>query len=115
MLLLENLRFHSEEEKNDPAFAKTLASYADVYVNDAFGTAHRAHASTVGIAKLLPAYAGIRPKAHKPGEAAQDFLVHGKQQHGISGLVCLYGIESPGLTASLALAEFAVAALTDAA
>src|SRR3954451_21360863 len=59
ILLLENLRFHSEEEKNDPKFAQTLASYADVYVNDAFGTAHRAHASTVGIAKLLPAYAGL--------------------------------------------------------
>jgi 3-phosphoglycerate kinase len=48
-----------EEEANDPEFAKALASYADVYVNDAFGTAHRAHASTVGIAKLLPAYAGL--------------------------------------------------------
>jgi phosphoglycerate kinase len=58
-LLLENLRFHGAEEKNDPAFAEQLASYADVYVNDAFGTAHRAHASTVGVAKLLPAYAGF--------------------------------------------------------
>jgi phosphoglycerate kinase len=59
VLLLENLRFHAEEEANDPAFAKALASYADVYVNDAFGTAHRAHASTVGIAAHLPAYAGL--------------------------------------------------------
>jgi phosphoglycerate kinase len=58
-ILLENLRFHAEEEKNDPVFAKALASYADVYVNDAFGTAHRAHASTVGIATILPAYAGL--------------------------------------------------------
>jgi phosphoglycerate kinase len=58
-ILLENLRFHSEEEKNDPAFAKALASYADVYVNDAFGTAHRAHASTEGITHYLPAYAGL--------------------------------------------------------
>jgi len=58
-ILLENLRFHAEEEKNDPGFAEALASYADVYVNDAFGTAHRAHASTVGIARLLPAYAGL--------------------------------------------------------
>ena len=59
VLLLENLRFHPEEEANDPKFAQSLASYADVYVNDAFGTAHRAHASTVGVAKLLPAYAGL--------------------------------------------------------
>jgi phosphoglycerate kinase len=59
IVLLENLRFHPEEEANDPAFAATLASYADVYVNDAFGTAHRAHASTVGVPKVLPAYAGL--------------------------------------------------------
>jgi len=59
VLLLENVRFHAEEEKNDPAFARKLAALADVYVNDAFGTAHRAHASTEGVARLLPAVAGL--------------------------------------------------------
>ncbi len=54
VVLLENLRFHEEETKNDPAFAEKLASLCDVYVNDAFGTAHRAHASTAGIAALVP-------------------------------------------------------------
>src|SRR3989441_7604229 len=53
VLLLENLRFHKEEEKNDDAFARELASLCDVYVNDAFGAAHRAHASTVGITKYV--------------------------------------------------------------
>jgi phosphoglycerate kinase len=53
VLLLENLRFHSEEEKNDPGFSRQLAQLCDVYVNDAFGTAHRAHASTAGIAKFV--------------------------------------------------------------
>lgn len=57
--LLENVRFHPEEEANDPAFAQTLASLADLYVNDAFGTAHRAHASTEGVARYRPAYAGF--------------------------------------------------------
>jgi phosphoglycerate kinase len=59
ILLLENIRFHSEEEANDPSFAQALAKLADIYVDDAFGTAHRAHASTVGIAKYLPAVAGF--------------------------------------------------------
>ncbi|MDO4547812.1 MAG: phosphoglycerate kinase [Clostridia bacterium] len=58
-VLLENLRFMPEEEKNDPAFAKELASMADIYVSDAFGTVHRAHASTAGVAAYLPAVAGF--------------------------------------------------------
>ncbi|MCK4698430.1 MAG: phosphoglycerate kinase, partial [Dehalococcoidia bacterium] len=59
VLLLENLRFHPEEEKNDPGFAQALARLADIYINDAFGTAHRIHASTVGVAEHLPAVAGF--------------------------------------------------------
>lgn len=59
ILLLENLRFHPEEEKNDPAFAQALANLADIYVNDAFGTAHRSHASITGVAEYLPAVAGF--------------------------------------------------------
>ena len=59
VLLLENLRYHAEEEANDAAFAAQLAELADVYVNDAFGAAHRAHASTEGVARLLPAHAGL--------------------------------------------------------
>lgn len=59
IILLENLRFHEEEEKNDSNFAQKLASIADIYVNDAFGAAHRAHASTAGITKYLPSFAGF--------------------------------------------------------
>ena len=58
VLLLENTRFHKEEENNDPAFVEKLAKLGDVYVNDAFSAAHRAHASTEGLAHKLPAYAG---------------------------------------------------------
>ena len=57
--LLENLRFHKEEEKNDPEFAKKLASFGEIYVNDAFGTAHRAHASTAGVTQYLPSVCGF--------------------------------------------------------
>lgn len=59
VILLENLRFHNEEEADDPAFAQKLADLGDVYVNDAFGTAHRSHASTAGVASYLPAVAGF--------------------------------------------------------
>lgn len=62
IMLLENVRFYPEEEKNDPEFAKKLAELADIYVNDAFGTAHRAHASTEGIARYIPAVAGFLMK-----------------------------------------------------
>jgi len=62
---------------------------------------------------LLPAYAGIRPKPHAPGTAACDFLVSGPAEHGVPGLICLYGIESPGLTACLALADHVGDRLTD--
>lgn len=73
-ILLENVRFHKEEEKNDPAFAKELASLAELYVNDAFGTAHRAHASTEGVAKYLPAVAGylIGKELAVMGKALED-------------------------------------------
>ncbi len=59
IVMLENLPFHKEEEKNDPVFSQKLASYADVYVNDAFGTSHRAHSSTAGVAAYLPAVCGF--------------------------------------------------------
>ena len=72
--LIENVRFHKEEEKNDPAFAKELASLAEIYVNDAFGTAHRAHASTAGVADYLPAVCGflIQKEITVMGNALQN-------------------------------------------
>ncbi|MBO4861563.1 MAG: phosphoglycerate kinase [Firmicutes bacterium] len=74
VMLLQNLRYRAEEEANDPEFAKDLASLADIYVNDAFGTAHRAHASTAGIADYLPAVSGflIEKELQFLGEAVND-------------------------------------------
>ena len=74
VVLLENVRYHPEEEKNDPEFAKQLAKLADLYVNDAFGTAHRAHASTEGVAHLLPGVAGflIEKEIEFLGKAIED-------------------------------------------
>ena len=68
VVLLENLRFHAEEEADDPAFAKELASYADLYVNDAFGTAHRAHASTAGSSRLRGIRAASAPARSRKRE-----------------------------------------------
>ena len=74
VMLIENVRFHKEEEKNDPAFAKELASMAEIFVNDAFGTAHRAHASTAGVADYLPAVCGylIQKEISIMGKALAD-------------------------------------------
>lgn len=74
VMLLENVRFHKEEEANDPAFAKELASMAEIYVNDAFGTSHRAHASTAGVAAYLPAVCGflIQKEIDIMGRALND-------------------------------------------
>src|SRR6202521_2151787 len=74
VLLLENLRFHPEEEKNDPQFARELASLGDAYVNDAFGTAHRAHASTVGVTQYLPSYMG--PLLERELDVLDSILQH---------------------------------------
>ena len=84
VLLLENVRFYKEEEKNDPEFAKKLASVADLYVNDAFGTAHRAHASTEGVTKYLkPAVAGF---------LMQKVFVKVKLVHVLCFLIPVYSI-----------------------
>jgi len=74
VVLLENVRFHKEETKNDPEFAKALASFGEIYVNDAFGTAHRAHASTEGVARYLPAVAGylIKKELEVMGKALNN-------------------------------------------
>ena len=74
VLVLENTRFHPEEEKNDPGMSRQLAELADVYVNDAFGTAHRAHASTEGVAKFLPGVAGflMEKEIQYLGQAVDD-------------------------------------------
>ncbi len=74
VMLLENVRYHKEEEKNDKEFAKEMASMAEIYVNDAFGTAHRAHASTAGVAEFLPAVCGylIKKEIEIMGKALAD-------------------------------------------
>ncbi len=74
IILLENVRFHAEEEKNKPEFAKSLASLAEIFVNDAFGTSHRAHASTAGVADYLPAVCGylIQKEIDIMGKALDD-------------------------------------------
>ena len=84
VVLLENVRFHSGEETDDPAFAKELASLGELYVNDAFGTAHRAHASTEGVAHLLPSAAGLLMQAEL---AALGALVHDPRKP----FVCVIG------------------------
>ena len=78
--LLENLRFHAAEEANDPDFARQLAALADLYVDDAFGTAHRAHASTEGVNAFLPSVAGrfMERELQFPGRAFRRIYVSGR-------------------------------------
>ncbi|OIR00913.1 L-2-hydroxyglutarate oxidase LhgO [mine drainage metagenome] len=95
----------------DVEWIETLDYRVDPTRADAFAAEIRRYWPALPEGALNPDYAGIRPKLHGPGQPAQDFAVHGPRRHGVTGLVCLYGIESPGLTASLALADFAVAAL----
>lgn len=83
IVLFENVRYHAGEEANDPAFARDLAANGDVYVNDAFSAAHRAHASTEGIARLLPAYAGLSLQR----ELEQLERVLRKPRHPFMGIV----------------------------
>ena len=84
VLVLENVRFHAEEERNDPAFAAQLAALGDLYVNDAFGTAHRAHASTEGLAHLLPNAAGLLMQA-------EIRALSGLLEHPAKPYVCAIG------------------------
>jgi len=83
-VMFENVRFHPEEEANDPGFARELARSGDLYVNDAFGTAHRAHASTAGVAAFLPSYAGLLMEAEL---AALTRLT----EHPVHPYVCAIG------------------------
>jgi len=85
VVMLENVRFHPEEEANDALFARELAASGDLYVNDAFGTAHRAHASTAGIAADLPAYAGFLMEAELRALTAPPQVIN----KGCFGLVLL--------------------------
>jgi L-2-hydroxyglutarate oxidase LhgO len=79
----------------------------------AFEAAIRPYWPGLPAGRLQPAYAGLRPKPHAPGEPAADFIVSGAAEHGLAGLVNLFGIESPGLTASIALGEHVAAVLLD--
>jgi len=98
----------------DVEWVERLDYGVDPRRSDGFYSAIRAYWPALSDGALTPAYAGIRPKLHGPGEAARDFLIQGSAEHGVPGLVNLFGIESPGLTASLAIAE-QVAGLLSAA
>ena len=88
IIVLENLRFHSGEERNDPAFAAELAALAQLYVDDAFGTAHRAHASTEGVTRFLPSVAGFalgeraRDAGQGPRVAGEALCRHPRRRKG---------------------------------
>ena len=87
----------------------------DPALTPAFEQAIRRYWPGLPAGRLQPAYAGLRPKPHAPGEPAADFIVSGPAQHGVAGLVNLFGIESPGLTAAIVLGEHVAAVLKDSA
>jgi L-2-hydroxyglutarate oxidase LhgO len=101
-------RFGPDVEWIDPASADAIDYRVDVARATGFETAIRSYWPGLPAASLLPAYSGVRPKLHGPDEAANDFELQGPAQHGVKGLMNLFGIESPGLTSSLALADEAL-------
>ncbi|MAB15312.1 FAD-dependent oxidoreductase, partial [Parvibaculum sp.] len=104
-------RFGPDVEWIEPGVDGTLDYSVDPARGDLFYDAIRRYWSALPEGALVPAYAGIRPKIQRPGEPPRDFVVSGPGEHGVAGLVNLFGIESPGLTASLSLADYVVAML----
>ncbi len=98
-------RFGPDVEWIDPPAAEAIDYRVDARRADAFYAEIRRYWPALPDGALVPAYSGVRPKLRGPGEPAADFVIQGPAEHGVAGLVNLYGIESPGLTASLALAE----------
>ena len=105
-------RFGPDVEWIAPATPDDIDYRVDPSRAQGFEAAIRAYWPGLPAGALQPAYSGVRPKLQSPGEAAHDFVLQGPAEHGIDGLMSLYGIESPGLTSSLALADEVVSRLT---
>ena len=90
----------------DMQWVETIDYAVDPQRAAEFAAAIKSYWPQLDSSRLLPAYAGVRPKLSRPGEAARDFMILGPKQHGVAGLVNLFGMESPGLTASLAIGDW---------